>query len=235
MYRTGVVDDGLVHSAVAWLVDRCERARQGRPELAVDVVNLSFGQYLRGGKQVPREGPLLEGIRALAALGVRVVCSAGNRATTDPVVPAAWARGDQDTPVPAPGAPATVHTALVSVGALDPNGKPAVYSNHDDGVTTWAPGTALVSTLPEFSSVEFPDPQHAKDLGEDPNLQASGFGRWAGTSFAAGWLSATVARHLARADDLGEVSPTAAHARAVAALTAAKADVTAWQASRATG
>ncbi len=121
MRKTGVVDDQLVHSALAWLVDRCTRAQDGRPELAVDVVNLSFGQYLRGPKPIPQDDPLLDNIRALGDHGVRVVTSAGNRATDDPVVPAAWALDDEDQP----GA----HTALVAVGALDPNGQPARYSN----------------------------------------------------------------------------------------------------------
>lgn len=242
MRKTGVVDDQLVQSALAWLVDRCTRAQNGRPELAVDVVNLSFGQYLRGGKTIPENDPLLASIRALGDLGVRVVTSAGNRATDDPVVPAAWALDDEDRPAaPAePGAPAgvatPVHTALVAVGALDPNGDPARYSNTGAWVRTHAPGTALVSTLPHFSHVDFPDKAHAgKDVGEDPNLQASGFGRWAGTSFAAGWLTATIARHLSTAADLHDVSSPAAHVRAAAALLAAKDDVADWQAKRAAG
>ena len=228
MHRTGVVDDLLVQSALDWLLDRCRRAHPGHPDLFVDVVNLSFGEYLRGARNVPQESPLLDTIRELGSLGVRVVASAGNRATDNPVIPAAWAPEDSDAE----------RSALVSVGALDPDGDRAVYSNHGDWVQAQAPGTALVSTLPEFDHVPWPDTEFAgAGKGEDPNLQASGFGLWSGTSFAAGWLSATIAKHLldGGGDQLADVSPDAAKARARTALAAARSDVATLQASRAPG
>ena len=226
MYRSGIVNEVLVQSALDWLLERCGRA-QAKPELFVDVVNLSFGEYLRGQRNVPQDGALLDTIRALGDLGVRVVASAGNRATQNPVIPAAWAPVDSDRD----------RTGLVSVGALAPNGKPAIYSNTGDWVRDEAPGTALVSTLPMYIEVDWPDDEFAGNgKGEDPNLQASGFGRWSGTSFAAGWLSATITKHLLDAgprDRLGDVSPEAAKARARTALAAARVEVAEWKASRA--
>ncbi len=114
-----------------------------------------------------------------------------------------------------------------------------MYSNHGDWVQAEAPGTALVSTLPEFDHVPWPDTEFAgPGKGEDPNLQASGFGLWSGTSFAAGWLSATIAKHLldgGGGDQLADVSPEAAKARARTALAAARSDVATLKASRAPG
>ena len=228
MYRSGIVNEVLAQNALEWLVDRCGRAQQGQHELFVDVVNLSFGEYLRGPRQVPQDGPILEAIRALGRLGVRVVASAGNRATEIPVVPAAFAPDD----------PKDEQVGLVSVGALDPDGKAAIYSNHGSWVKAEAPGTALVSTLPDYDEVAWPDADFAADgKGEDPNLQASGFGRWSGTSFAAGWLSATIAKHLldGAGPPLDDVTPDAAKTRARTALKAARTDVATWQAKRAAG
>ena len=136
MYRSGIADEVLAQHALDWLVDRRGQAQQGHPELFVDVVNLSFGEYLRGPRQVPQDGPLLDAIRSLGRLGVRVVASAGNRATESPVVPAAFAPDD----------PKDEQVGLVSVGALDPDGETAMYCNHGSWVTAVAPGTALVSS-----------------------------------------------------------------------------------------
>ena len=93
---------------------------------------------------------------------------------------------------------------MKSVGALDPNGKAAPYSNHGDWVLAAARGTALVSCLPAFTSVPWPPRPRpeAKDLAlhEDPNLQLTTFARWAGTSFAAAVVTGTIAARLLRPD-----------------------------------
>ena len=82
----------------------CERREnRGGAELFVDVVNLSFGWYRgKDDTEFPAEKhrELLDG---LAAEGVRVVASAGNRSTTKPVYPAAFADelvGSTPTPTP---------------------------------------------------------------------------------------------------------------------------------------
>ena len=150
----------------------------------------------------------------LAAEGVRVVASAGNRSTDVPVYPAAFAAEQKGS----------VRTPLVSVGALDPDGTVAPYSNTGDWVTLLAPGTGLVSTAPKVSGVTWPDPlveQAADGPYPNPNHLARGFARWGGTSFAAAWVSAKIASHLLdepHGAGLVDLGVEATHARAERAL-----------------
>ena len=101
-----------------------------------------------GPSAIPEDDPLLASIRALGDLGVRVVTSAGNRATQRPGRPGRVGRDDEDDRRPRRSRePAALrcdgeHTALVTVGALDPDGQPAMYSNTGDWVRAQAPGTA---------------------------------------------------------------------------------------------
>ena len=89
----GYAETGVVLDTLEWLLARVRKAREpGQSELFVDVVNLSFGWYRgKDDTEFPAEEhrELLDG---LAAEGVRVVASAGNRSTTKPVYPAAFAR-----------------------------------------------------------------------------------------------------------------------------------------------
>ena len=198
----------------------CERREnRGSRSLFVDVVNLSFGWYRgKGDTEFPAEKhrELLEG---LAAEGVRVVASAGNRSTTKPVYPAAFA-GELVGSTPTP---------LLSVGALDPDGTLAAYSNDGDWVTALAPGTGLISTVPPVCGVSWSDPSLEQEgcRHPNPNHLARGFARWGGTSFAAAWVSARIAGHLlddSSGPELSDVSPEAAHARAATAWAAAVAE-----------
>ena len=79
--------------------------------------------------------------------GVSVVCSAGNDATARPMFPAAfapWADGKGGVATTADVVP------VVSVGALNPNGTDALFSNAGPWVRAYAPGAAVMSTLPPF-------------------------------------------------------------------------------------
>jgi len=226
MHDDGVAEERPVQLALEWLRDRARTAvHEGRPELFVDVVNLSFGYYKRGPRNELPTDALSAVLDELARLGVRVVASAGNRARTNPVIPAAFASADGPE-----------RTSLVSVGALDPDGEPAAYTNHGPWVSVYAPGTAVVSTLPRFAPVIWPPKGGSPDeLGADPNFQASGFGRWGGTSFAAAWVSSSIAAHLLDqtvTDDLCDLSAVAGHRRAAAALEATKDDLAQWRRGR---
>lgn len=220
MHGNGVVEEEHVLDALRWLRDRVTSAvDDGRPELFVDVVNLSFGRYELDDRDPADTAQLREVLGELARRGVRVVASAGNRPVATHVFPAAF-------------------DGLVSVGALDPDGTLAAYTNTGDWVSVEAPGTSVVSALPKFDHAKWPlrDDLDINGLptGTDPNFQASLVGQWSGTSFAAGWVSASIAAKLleqAIPDGLIDVSPGVAGARATSALEALEADLLRWVAS----
>jgi hypothetical protein len=198
MDSSGIADGELVRSALRWIRDRALAADAGgATDLAVDVVNISFGRYLEPDRVPPEEDATRTLLEELGDLGVRVVTSAGNRGSSLKVLPAAWATTDTPT-----------RAGVKSVGALDPNGKAATYSNHGDWVLAAARGTALVSCLPAFTSVPWPPKPRpaATDLAlhEDPNLQLTTFARWAGTSFAAAVVTGTIATRLLAPDPTPE-------------------------------
>lgn len=215
-----------VLEALTWLVDRVTNAQAGDPDQFVDVVNLSFGWY-RG--RDDKDFPAAEYRRLLDALGnagVQVVASAGNRSTSEPVYPAAFAREQTEDP----NGP---QTPLVSVGALDPDGNLAVYSNTGTWVRLLAPGTGLISTIPPASGHSWT--ASYDDAGcplPNPNHLARGYARWGGTSFAAAWVSAKFAAHLLSGpagSQLDDLHPEAVHARAEAALEGVRADIDEWR------
>ncbi len=77
-------------------------------------------------------------IEALLGLGVVVVAAAGNFATSR-----GSTRRRSRLPVPAGQVP------VISVGALNPNGSKALFSDDGRWVTAWAAGAAVVSTYPD--------------------------------------------------------------------------------------
>ena len=226
MSSNGRAETSDVLATLGWLLRRVRRARTApEPTLFVDVVNLSFGWYPGRESRVFPADAYREVLDHLAAEGVRVVASAGNRSTDVPVYPAAFAAEHKGS----------VRTPLVSVGALDPDGNVAPYSNTGDWVTLLAPGTGLVSTAPEVSGARWPDPLVAEAVGgpyPNPNHLARGFARWGGTSFAAAWVSAKIASHLLdepHGAGLGDLDVEATHLRAETALASTVADVDAWK------
>ena len=226
MSSNGRAETSDVLATLGWLLRRVRRARTAaEPTLFVDVVNLSFGWYPGRESRVFPADAYREVLDHLAAEGVRVVASAGNRSTDVPVYPAAFAAEQKGS----------VRTPLVSVGALDPDGNVAPYSNTGDWVTLLAPGTGLVSTAPEVSGARWPDPLVAEAVGgpyPNPNHLARGFARWGGTSFAAAWVSAKIASHLLdepHGAGLGDLDVEATHLRAETALASTVADVDAWK------
>ncbi|MDQ1646557.1 MAG: hypothetical protein QOJ50_2741, partial [Cryptosporangiaceae bacterium] len=139
--------------------------------------------------------------------------AAGNDATSRPMFPAALGGAANAPAVP-----------LVSVGALNPNGTRAIYSNEGPWVTVWAPGSAIISTFPttfrgsRSAGLEVGTPILREGL--DPDDYSGGFGRWTGTSFAAPVLAARLARSLSDCGKgvLAPVDPAAAAARVHDAL-----------------
>jgi hypothetical protein len=183
-------DDGTIHgdhilNALGWILDRNSSrttyeaadmpAEIRDPGRYVDVICLPLG-YTSESKDANYTRWLGEVLGDLGERGVQVVASAGNDGINEPVYPAAFARTDKQP-----------RTPLVSVGALNPNGRTrAHYSNYGDWVTDWAIGTSVVSTFPLVDGVA-----NAELGGEgnwesvDPDDFTGGFSRWSGTSFAA--------------------------------------------------
>jgi serine protease len=189
MHSDGVVYDGDLLIALGILI------WQVSDGLAVlDVLSLSLGYFEETEADSQYTAFALRGLLAkLIDLGVTIVAAAGNNATSRPFYPAAlagsrWRRLQQ----------------IVSVGALNPNGTKALFSNDGDWVNTWDSGAALVSTYPRHLQGSFTpsarsfvkSKDHARET-VDVDSFGSGFVVWSGTSFAAPLVAARLVAALA--------------------------------------
>lgn len=189
-----------------------------RPDLVVDVLNLSLGYYHENADDIAFDGPFASLLADFGRWGVAVVASAGNSGTTRPMYPAAFAAAPDD--------PSRVPQA--TVGALNADGSSVAYfSNAGPWVTAHRIGASLVSTVPTTLSG---DAQAAAALTyaglhratPDPDAYASGFATWSGTSFAGPVLAADIARALLDDPDLTTLDRDTFVARGRRAVTAVK-------------
>jgi subtilisin family serine protease len=214
MYSDGLVVESALVTALRYLAARIryaqEQARAGQPvdpADLVDVVNLSLGGFFETAAAEQQDSPLLDAVNDLACLGVVVVAAAGNHATTRRFYPAALA-----------GQPTRPHAApVVSVGALNPNGTKASFSDDGSWVNCWASGVAVVSTMPTSVRGERnpalltdrpgPPGEYLPERRETFDLDdyVGGLGLWSGTSFATPLVAAAIARNLLVAS-AGELS-----------------------------
>ena len=88
---------------------------------------------------------------------------------------------------------------MVSVGALNPNATDALFTNAGPWVRAYAPGAALMSTMPPFEGGLEPiartrvddrvresiDPDDFRSGVDADGGRRGGFGLWSGTSFSA--------------------------------------------------
>jgi subtilisin family serine protease len=136
---------------------------------------------------------------AISETGVAIVVSAGNDATKRPMYPAAFLKappvvGGRQLPIP-----------LTGVGALNPNGTVAMFSNTEPSASAWRPGAVVVSTMPTGFNAgmqptsQWPDPGGSIRETPDPDDFESGFGVGSGTSYAAPAFAADVANELLKA------------------------------------
>ena len=189
MHNDGLVYENECVTALTTIADEVERARDGDPTAEpVDIVSLSFGYADETPGDVP-EGGLAAVIRRLTGLGVPVVCAAGNFASDRPFYPAAFAATPGDGPPSAP---------VLSVGALNPNGTVAMFSNAGPWVACYATGAGLVSTVPYGVDGATGPAREVVGAGDpreslDPDDFATGFAVWSGTSFAAPVVAARIA------------------------------------------
>jgi subtilisin family serine protease len=185
----------------------------------VDVVTLSLGYYHEQPEDAAFD-PLLRGTLALLGrLGVAVVASAGNDATSRPCYPAAFAPWDRDARPPRGQVPVS------AVGALNPDGTVAMFSNDGSWVRYLRPGAGLVSTVPTdldgslAATLSLVTERGERRATIDPDGFRSGFAIWSGTSFSAplfaGQLAARLIPALRRNDSR---SPEVAVPRANRAL-----------------
>ena len=201
-----IASDGLIVEAdwlraLTQITELVRRDADGEPGgLAIDVLNMSIGYYHETPEDALFDPVLRKVLNTLARCGTTVVCSAGNHATARPFHPAAFAPhqgGREDK---------TDRAALISVGALNPDGTVALFSNAGPWVRAYAPGASLVSTMPRFEGGLQPWAR-ATAFGQvresiDPDDFGGGFGVWSGTSFSAPLVSGRIAATL-----VGQLSP----------------------------
>jgi hypothetical protein len=229
MHDDGSIDGDHILNALGWIRDggsgRTSREEADvpadiqNPGRHVDVICLPLG-YTSESKDAKFTKWLGEVLGDLGDRGVQVVASAGNDGTDEPVYPAAFVLTDKQP-----------HTPLVSVGALNPNGRThAHYSNHGGWVTDWVVGTSVVSTFPLVdgaanAEVGGEGSGNAERGGEanwesvDPDDFTGGFSRWSGTSFAATAFAGMLGQALLTPDALAARTP---HERAEIALRACR-------------
>lgn len=196
MHDDGVVYENDLLRALRELLAQAEALQSGNgdPRDAVDVISLSLGYYSETSADQKYTSLLADYLARFAACGVLVVASAGNSSTDRPCYPAAIAPGPGAVPI------------VISVGALNPNGSYAFFSNDGPWVRCWATGAAVVSTFPmtyngsqspidSFYEPNAPTlPQRRETI--DPDDFRSGFATWSGTSFAAPLAAAALASAL---------------------------------------
>jgi subtilisin family serine protease len=225
MHSDDVVAEGDLICALSLLADRVAYALEGHMDQMVDVVSLSLGYFDESAADVQYSSGLWQVIEQLLGMGVAVVASAGNSATSRRCYPAAFAV------LPPPGS-----VPLISVGALNPNGSKALFSNDGRWVRAWAAGAAVVSTFPvDINASRTPEvrvPGRSRNGSPpvdrealDPDDYRGGFATWSGTSFSAPLLAAHIAARLledsgSSALSLDQPGQDAASKRMVAALTA---------------
>lgn len=213
VHSDGIGVEGTCLLALDWLRNRVDTALQtGNAELMVDVVSLSLGFYPETA-DLGTVNQLRAAIDALTDLGVVVVAAAGNHSTTRPFVPAAMGAdtsGSNGNPM------------LAAIGALNASGvTTAAFSNDGPWVTRWAPGNALVSTVPVWQGAQAPGLALGDHGGIGPRQRTSpdeddlttGFAVWAGTSFATPVVAGMLAAEFAAVADTMDRKQRLARAR----------------------
>jgi subtilisin family serine protease len=196
VYSDGIIIESELVAALRHIAELVERHASGRDDgRPVDVLNLSMGYYHETLTDTAFDPVMRDLLDRIARAGTVVVTSAGNDATARPMFPAAFA----DFP-PEPGAPQQA-APVVAVGAENPDGTVALFSNAGPHVRVWAPGAALVSTMPiGFDGGYQPAGRRVHRGREraslDPDNFSGGFGVWSGTSFAAPVVAGRVAAAL---------------------------------------
>lgn len=204
VHPDGVIIESDLLDALAQVAELVQRyAHGGRDGRAIDVLNLSMGYYHETASDRAVDPLLLELLDAIGRAGTTVVTSAGNDATMRPMYPAAFSRLPRGR-----NRRARATAPVVAVGAENPDGTVALFSNAGEHVQVWAPGAALVSTMPiTFDGGDEPSGKTVagrRRASLDPDDFSGGFGVWSGTSFAGPVVAGRIARNLLKASESGE-------------------------------
>jgi subtilisin family serine protease len=194
MLSDDIAYTGDIICALRHLAKRIALGAPGDVAAMVDVVSLSFGYFSESPPSVASHSGLWRVIKLLLRLGVVVVAAAGNYATWRRFYPAAFAT----EAVPSDEVP------VISVGALNPNGTKAVFSDDGHWVTAFAQGALVLSTYPtDINASRSPElrmsadppppdvPQPAR-AALKPDDFTDGFALWSGTSFSAPHMAARI-------------------------------------------
>jgi Subtilase family len=220
MHGDGAVAEGDILEALNRLLLRHAAALAKNDKKGVmDVISLSLGYYHEQPADEDFDALLLVPLRELGKLGVIVVASAGNDATSRHMYPAGFAPHDESK-LPA------VHDAVpvVSVGARNPDDKTvALFSNQGAWVTCYRRGSAVVSTMPVTFNGSLQPVARLEIDGQvrstlDPDDFSGGFGTWSGTSFSAPVLAGEIAGDLLAQGSLDTLTKEAAVERGWLAL-----------------
>jgi Subtilase family len=188
MHSDGVVNEYDLIEALGLLADRIVNANASGGKLTntIDVVSLSLGYFDESWADELYSSGLWQAIKILLDLGVAVIVAAGNFSTRRRFYPAAFTMLDPPGQVP-----------VISVGALNPDGSMALFSDGGRWVTAWAKGASVVSTYPyDINGSISPQIKTGDRQALDPDDYCSGFATWSGTSFSAPLLAAGLARQL---------------------------------------
>ena len=222
MHSDDVVYEGDLVCALALLADRIAAAEDGSMAEMVDVVSLSLGYFDESPADIANSSGVWQVIQVLLDLGVAVVAAAGNYSTSRRFYPAAFS--PRSSPVP-----------VISVGALNPNGSKALFSDGGRWVRAWAAGAAVVSAYPDdvngSLAPEVRADPHAGGVAPgdgrpddrealDPDDFGGGFATWSGTSFAAPLIAAQLAARLLDRDPQAGLDATGSQAAADRTLAA---------------
>jgi hypothetical protein len=192
MGSDGIARGAGVLRALQGVLDRVRAAQeQGNSAEMIDIVSMSMTFFTESDSDVTYKAKLTPIIEELACRGVLVVAAAGNHSTTRKAFPAAYATELAPQPDRVP---------VTSVGAYNPNGTKAIFSNEGSWVTCFATGAGLVSTYPtDFrgsltSVVEVPALNRSAYDFDD--FGGYGFAIGTGTSFATPLAAAALANAL---------------------------------------
>lgn len=168
----------------------------------IDVLNLSLSYYDESPKDL-LDRALVELLDRVRQCGCAVVCSAGNEGSDRPTFPAALWEWDAE---PAGGrvgfAAARTDGAAphVAVGATDPDGTIAPFSNVGPWVHVYVPGASVLSAFPPLNGggqarVRTHAAGRRRETVDVDDFRG-GFALWSGTSFAAPFVAAALAQAL---------------------------------------